>query len=130
MSQIGSSSGVRVAAQPLSNVYTVLLLVGGVALVVALVFLCVELNKNYGTILGVTEKGEANKQLPDKVKTQQAGLREELDETDKALKRFPEGVSASPGTDVGPTGEGGGTPAPDAPPTGNTTDPAGAAAGT
>jgi len=138
MSQIGSSSGVRVAAQPLSNVYTVLLLVGGVALITALVFLCLELDKNYGTILGITEKGEANKTLHEKVETQQEERRQELEEVDKALKRFPEGVTASPDAGAGPAGAGSGTSAPETPPAGtsteppvgDTTEPAGDAAGT
>ena len=128
MSQIGSSSGVRVAAQPLSNVYTVLLLVGALALVVALVLLCVVMDRNYGTILGFTKEGGTNKQLPEKVADQQETRRGELEQADQALKRFPEGISASAGTV--PAGAGtspapaGGTTAPEtggtAPETGGT----------
>ncbi|MFO8014230.1 MAG: hypothetical protein R6X20_13100 [Phycisphaerae bacterium] len=111
MSQIGSSSGVRVAAQPLSNVYTVLLLVGVVALVLTLLMLCVVMDARYGTILGFTQKGEANKQLPATIADQQASRRRDLEEVDQALKRFPEGISPSAGT--APSGTGADTaPAP------------------
>jgi len=90
MSQTGSSSGVRVATQPLSNVYTVLLLVGAVALVLALVLLCIVMNRNYGAVLG-----EANTELLEKVAAQQEERRIELEKVDQALTRFPEGISAS-----------------------------------
>ncbi|MEA3367638.1 MAG: hypothetical protein U9R68_05935 [Planctomycetota bacterium] len=137
MSQIGSSSGVRVAAQPLSNVYTVLLLVGAVALVLALVLLCVVMDRNYGTVLGFTKEGATNKQLPESVADQQKTRRGELEEADRALNRFPEGISASAGT--APSGAGtspapaGGTTAPDTgggtAPGAGTAEPAGAPAG-
>jgi hypothetical protein len=126
MSQIGSSSGVRVAAQPLSNVYTVLLLVGAVALVLTLVMLCVVMDGRYGTILGFTKEGEANKKLPAAIADQQEDRRDELEEVDQALKRFPEGISASAGTAPSGTGteaapETGGTATP--PETGGGTAP-------
>jgi len=95
MSQIGSSSGVRVAAQPLSNVYTVLLLVGAAALVLALVLLCIVMDRNYGVILPLSDAGKANQELPAEVANQQESRRSKLKEADKDLKRFPEGISAS-----------------------------------
>ncbi len=98
MSQIGSSSGVRVAAQPLSNVYTVLLLVAGLALVVALVFVCLTMDKNYGTILGVSEEGKRNKELPDAIAKDQADALDQLKQVDAALERFPEGIAPAAGT--------------------------------
>jgi len=118
MSQIGSSSGVRVAATPLSNVYTVLLLVGAVALVVTLVILVVVMDRNYGAVLGLSKEGEANKQMHEKVAAQQEARRSELKEVDQDLKRFTEGISASAGT-APPAGTGttpptgGGAPAPE-----------------
>ncbi len=101
MSQIGSSSGVRVAAQPLSNVYTVLLLVGALALIVALVMLVVVMNGNYGGVLG-----EGPMKAVDEVAARQETQRSELEDVDQSLRRFPEGISASQGTAPSPTGAG------------------------
>ena len=95
MSQIASSSGVRVAAQPLSNVYTVLLLIGGLALVVVFVMLAVTMNDRYECVLGVTEEGKRAKEEPDVQKARQDSVRDELNQTDKAIKEFPEGVTAT-----------------------------------
>ena len=92
MSQIGSSSGVRVAAQPLSNVYTVLLLIGAVALVLTAVSLAIYMDKAYGTILG----GEEALKAVDAAQRRQAGVARELDQADDALKKFPEGVATTP----------------------------------
>ena len=103
MSQIGSSSGVRVAAQPLSNVYTVLLLVGAVALVATAVMLGVTMNDRYGCILGVTDEGKRAKEAPEDAKRRQDSVLTELGKTDKAIKEFPEGVTApAVGGDVTP----------------------------
>jgi len=120
MSQIGSSgSGVRVAAQPLSNIYTVLLLVAAVALVFALVWVCAIMDQNYGVVLALSEEGKANKELPEKIEKQQEDQEGELEQVDRALERFPEGVSAAPETggaaeDASGGAEGGGPgPAPD-----------------
>ena len=96
MSQIASSSGVRVAAQPLSNVYTVLLLLGAVALVVTLVMLAVTMNDRYGCVLPVTEEGARAKKEPEAQKARQDSVRGELKQTDKAISEFPEGVAAPP----------------------------------
>jgi len=105
MSQTGSSSGVRVATQPLSNVYTVLLLIGALALVLALVFLCIVMDRNYDVILALTEEGQANKALPEKTAEEQETRREELEEADRSLKRFPEEISASAPTAPSKEGE-------------------------
>ncbi len=105
MSQIASSSGVRVAAQPLSNVYTVLLLLGTVALVATLVMLCVTMNDRYGVILAATKEGkqakrEARKAARDEdfpeaeTKTHYDQGKAKLDEGDENIKQFPEGVAA------------------------------------
>jgi len=103
MSQIGSSSGVRVAAQPLSNVYTVLLLLGAVALVATAVMLGVTMNDRYGCILGVTDEGKRAKEAPEAAKRRQDSVRAELEQTDKAIKEFPEGVTVpAVGGDVTP----------------------------
>jgi len=104
MSQIGSSSGVRVAAQPLSNVYTVLLLIGAVALILALVLLAVVMDRNYGAVMG-----EENMKAVDQAAAQQQRRRAELDEVDESLKRFPEGISPAAGTAPPDTGAGTGT---------------------
>jgi len=118
MSQIASSSGVRVAAQPLSNVYTVLLLIGGLALVVVFVMLAVTMNDRYECVLGVTEEGKRAKEEPDVQKARQDSVRDELNQTDKAIKEFPEGVAAAIGAGVTP-------PAPEVttPPAGDATTP-------
>ncbi len=94
MSQIASSSGVRVAAQPLSNVYTVLLLLGAVALVATLVMLGVTMNGRYKCVLGVTEEGSQAKKEPEVQKARQDSVWGELKQTDKAISEFPEGVAA------------------------------------
>ncbi len=117
MSQIASSSGVRVAAQPLSNVYTVLLLLGAVALVATLVMLGVTMNGRYNCVLGVTEEGSRAKKEPEVQKARQDSVWGELKQTDKAISEFPEGVAApavgdeaTPPAPAAPT-----TPAPAAP---------------
>jgi len=96
MSQISSSSGVRVAAQPLSNVYTVLLLVGALALTLTLVVLCITMNARYGVILGVGSEGKLAKEASETAKRQQAGEKAKLEKVQEDLKRFPEGVGAAP----------------------------------
>ena len=112
MSQIASSSGVRVAAQPLSNVYTVLLLIGGLALVVVFVMLAVTMNDRYECVLGVTEEGKRAKEEPDVQKARQDSVRDELNQTDKAIKEFPEGVAAAIGAGVTPPAAGDATTPP------------------
>lgn len=97
MSRIGSSSGVRVAATPLSNVYTVLLLVGAVVLVASAVGLGLTMNTRYGIVFDATP---AQKAL-DAANASIAGAREELAKVDESMKQF----SFTPG-------EGGAAPAP------------------
>jgi len=125
MSQIASSSGVRVAAQPLSNVYTVLLLLGTVALVATLVMLCVTMNDRYGVILAATKEGkqakrEAMKAARDadfpeaETKTRYDQGKAKLDEGDENIKQFPEGVTAAAvGGNTTPPAGGATTPAPE-----------------
>ncbi|HUU11516.1 MAG TPA: hypothetical protein VM431_13395 [Phycisphaerae bacterium] len=121
MSQVSSSSGVRVAAQPLSNVYTVLLLLGAVALVLTFLMLAVTMDSRYGAVLGVSEEGKAAKKAPDAAKARQQNILSELEQTDKALKDFPEGVMAPAVGDIAPPAPAAGdTP----PPAAETTPPA------
>ena len=129
MSQTASSSGVRVAAQPLSNVYTVLLLLGTVALVATLVMLGVTMNGRYKCVLGVTEEGSRAKKEPEVQKARQDSVWDELKQTDKAISEFPEGVAApAVGADATPPAAEDATtpPAPEAttPPAGGATTPA------
>ena len=114
MSRIGSSSasGVRVAAEPLSNVFTVLLLIGALALVLAAVMLWVTLDKRYGvTLFGVSDAEKAALDAPGKARAAQQAADAELTEKLGAIRRFPEAISkkAAPA-------EGGQTPPEAAPP--------------
>ena len=88
MSRIGSSSAssVRVAAQPISNIYTVLLMIGAIALIVTAAVLCVSLSQ-YGPGLSFGEKTSAIEKVRDQhLKTAEA----ELEATQKALGQWPE----------------------------------------
>jgi hypothetical protein len=88
MSRIGSSSGVRVASAPLSNVYTVLLLVGALILVLVLVAVMVTNNTKYGVVIPASDEGKAAMQKPDQVKAMQATATKSLDEKIKEMKDF------------------------------------------
>ncbi|MGB2754541.1 MAG: hypothetical protein WBD75_06630 [Phycisphaerae bacterium] len=95
MSRIASSSsasGVRVAAQPLSNVYTVLLLLGALALVTALVMTCITLQGRYGSILPLGSAGEQSQRDLEDAKSKQAATGGELDQMQKALELWPRGT--------------------------------------
>ncbi len=88
MSRIGSSSGVRVATQPLSTVYTVLLLIAVLALVVAIIYAAMTLQSNYGGTLGYGDEVEQD------VERARAFIRsasQELDTESGAIERFPGG---------------------------------------
>jgi len=90
MSRIGSTStsGVRVAAQPLSNIYTVLLVLSAVALVVAVVMACVSLQTGYGAILPI---GEGGKQAEAALDSAQRRLRDDdtaMDAVDEDLEQL------------------------------------------
>jgi hypothetical protein len=106
MSRIGSSSasGVRVAAEPLSNVFTVLLLIGALALVLAAVMLWVTLDQRYGVTFGVSDAGKTALDAPGKARAAQQSTDAELAEKLAAIRRFPEAISkkAAPG-EGGPT---------------------------
>jgi len=95
MSRIGSSSasGVRVAAEPLSNVFTVLLLIGALALVLAAVMLWVTLDKRYGATFGTSDAGKAALDAPAKARADQQAADAELTEKLAAIRRFPEAIS-------------------------------------
>ena len=94
MSRIDSSSasGVRVAAEPLSNVYTVLLLVGLVALVAGVVMLGLTLDTRYGVVFGLTSQGEAAMKGPDAAKANLAEVESKLKLGAEQIKGFPENV--------------------------------------
>jgi len=113
MSRIGSSSasGVRIATEPLSNIFTVLLLIGALALVLAAVMLWVTLDKRYGVTFGVSDAGKAALDAPGKARAAQQAADAELTEKLAAIRRFPEAISkkAAPA-------EGGQTPPEVAPP--------------
>ena len=105
MSRIASSSsasgasgasGVRVAAQPLSNVYTVLLLVAALAVVAALVLACVTVQVRYGSILPVGAAGEQTRRDLEDAANRQKGVSAELDQMQENLKQWPEGTGSAP----------------------------------
>jgi hypothetical protein len=106
MSRIGSSSasGVRVAAQPISNIYTVLLMIGVIALTVTTVVLCVSLSR-YGPGLSFGEKTSAIEKARDQhLETAEA----ELEVEQKALGQWPEetvGGTVPPGPAAEPAGK-------------------------
>jgi len=89
MSRIGSSSasGVRVAAQPLSNVFTVLLLIGALALVLAAVSLLMTGNKRFGDACGL---GSDAQEAPAKSLQMAKAASEDLGKMREQIKRFPE----------------------------------------
>jgi len=88
MSRIASTSGVRVAAQPISNIYTVLLLVALLALVFTLAFTMYILQTRYGGSAGYGE--EVDRQFQSATSTITAG-RENCNVMDERLKNFPAG---------------------------------------
>ena len=82
------------AAQPLSNVYTVLLLVAAMALVLAAVTLGVYMNKAYGSFYG----GEMAMNTLRDTQQSQKTVEAELDIVQKALIDYPLTIStAGPG---------------------------------
>jgi hypothetical protein len=102
MSRIGSSSGVsgvRVAATPLSNVYTVLLLIGALVLVLTLIGVVVTMDKRYGVVFGVSDIGKANMKAPEAAKENQARAAKELGDKEDSLKQWPAGMVAPPPTE-------------------------------
>ena len=93
MSRIGSTSGVRVAAQPLSNIYTVLLLVALLAVVLTLVLLGYVLQTRYGGTLGYGEEATQERQQAD---DNIARNRADLDQMDKTLLGYSGGGGMAP----------------------------------
>jgi len=95
MSRIGSSSasGVRVAAAPLSNVYTVLLLVAAVALVVAVVFAAASLQTRYGAVLPVGSSGEKIEGDLQAARTNLSKMSVTLEEGRQQLDQFLSGAT-------------------------------------
>ena len=91
MSRIASTSGVRVAAQPMNNIYTVLLLVALLALVFTLAYTLYILQHYYGGSAGYGE--EVDQDLQGARGAIQAG-QENCKEFDKWLEAFPAGGAA------------------------------------
>ena len=102
MSQIGSSSGVRVATTPLSNVYTVLLLIGALVLALTLAGIWIDGDRTYGVVWGITDSGKANLKALDTAKANQEAAEKELNQKWEELKQWPAGmvppVAPAPGT--------------------------------
>jgi hypothetical protein len=102
MSQIGSSSGVRVAATPLSNVYTVLLLIGALVLALTLAGIWIIGDRTYGVVWGITDSGKVNLKRIDTAKADEEAAQKELNDKAEALKQWPAGmvppVPPAPGT--------------------------------
>jgi len=92
MSQIGSSSGVRVAATPLSNVYTVLLLIGALVLALTLAGIWLIGDRTYGVVWGITDSGKANLKRIDTAKADEEAAQKELNDKAEALKQWPAGM--------------------------------------
>jgi len=96
----------------LSNIYTILLVIGFLVLVLALVMLWVTLEQRYGVVWGVTDEEKTNLNAP---ATEAAKQKEASDE----LQRVQDGIDAwklsSPVTPVpapaAPATEGGAAPA-------------------
>ncbi len=84
-----SASGVRVAAQPLSNIYTVLLIVGLLSLILSLVMLWVSLEQRYGVTFAVTDEGKAALAAPTDAAKAQVAYKADLDAKSKAIEAWP-----------------------------------------
>jgi len=104
MSRIGSTSGVRVATQPLSNIYTVLLLVALLAVVVSVGILGYILQTRYGGTLGFGE--DVDRELQQAQQTLKDN-RDDLDQMNRTLLDYTGGAGAGPA----PGGAGSPTPA-------------------
>jgi len=91
-----------VVAQPISNIYTVLLMIGAIALIVTTVVLCVSLSR-YGPGLSFGEPA-LEKARDQHLKTAEA----ELEAAQKALGQWPEeavGGTVPPARGPGPAAE-------------------------
>ncbi|HUW99470.1 MAG: hypothetical protein WBD63_02185 [Phycisphaerae bacterium] len=105
MSRIASSSsasGVRIAAQPLSNVYTVLLMVAALALVVALVFVCLPPRGRQGSILPVGAAGEQTRRDIEDAQSRQKAADAELNQMQQNLGQWPQGGGGAPAPAAAP----------------------------
>jgi len=93
-----------VVAQPISNIYTVLLMIGAIALIVTTVVLCVSLSR-YGPGLSFGEKTSALEKVRDQhLRDSEA----ELEAAQKALGQWPEeavGGTVPPARGPGPAAE-------------------------
>ena len=114
MSRISSSSasGVRVAAQPLSNIYTILLVIGFLVLVLALVMLWVTLEQRYGVVWNLTEPENNNLKAPADAAAKQKAARDELKSVQDGIDawKLPSPMRPAPAP-AAPAAEGGAAPA-------------------
>jgi hypothetical protein len=96
MSRIGSSSasGVRVAAEPISNVFTVLLLIGALALALSLVMLWATLESRYGVTFAVSDPGKAALNAPKAAESKEQAAAKDLDEKLQAIRSFSQEIAA------------------------------------
>jgi hypothetical protein len=117
MSRIGSSSGVRVAAAPLSNVYTVMLLLAALLLVLVLTAVWVTDNQRYGVIIPVSDDGKTNMAQAQKVKDQQDAATRDLEQKAAALRNYGQTPTSTAGKAEAPAA----TPTADAAAPGATT---------
>jgi hypothetical protein len=114
MSRISSSSasGVRVAAQPLSNIYTILLVIGVLALVLALVMLWVTLEQRYGVVWNITDVEKANLNAPADAAAKQKAASDELDTVQTGISAWKLSSTMKPApAPAAPAAEGGAAPA-------------------
>jgi len=114
MSRISSSSasGVRVAAQPLSNIYTILLVIGFLGLVLALVMLWVTLEQRYGVVWNITDVEKANLNAPATETAKQKVAGDELDNVQAGISAWKLSSSVKPApAPEAPAAEGGAAPA-------------------
>jgi hypothetical protein len=111
---------VRIAAQPLSNVYTVLLIIGLLAMALSLVMLWVTLEKRYAVSWAAGEEGKKALDEPAAQTRSQAALATKIEDQEKIMKGW--GVETPKSVEAAKPAEGakpveGAVPAPPAPAT-------------
>ena len=121
-SSSSSISGVRVASEPLSNVYTVLLLVGVLALLAATIMIWVALERGYGTTFSITDEGKANSEASVKAKDKALNDQKAMQAKYKSdIASFPAQLGAAPLAPVAAPSAGTSTDTAAPAPTGGTT---------
>ena len=94
----------------MSNIYTVLLLVSALALIIAVTFVAVTLQKRYGSILPAGQAGERTERALQEARTNLSGTNVKLEQGQQALDQFlggGAGGAATPaaGTEPAPATE-------------------------